>query len=75
MQGFQQKEGINYAETFAFVVKPMSYKAIFVIAAAKNWHVHQINVKTAFLYGFIEGEVYVCQSIKFDNLSGNIYKL
>ena len=36
VRGFQQKEGIDNAETFALVVKPMSYKAIFALAAAKN---------------------------------------
>ena len=61
VRGFQQREGIDYAENFASVVKPMSYKAIFALAAAKNWEVHQMDVKTAFLYGLIEGEVYVRQ--------------
>ena len=56
---FQQREGINYAETFASIVKPISYKAIFAIAAAKNWEVHQMDVKTAFLYGLIEIEFYI----------------
>ena len=59
VRGFQQREGIDYPETFALVVKPMSYKAIFALVAAKNWEVHQMNVKTAFLYGLIEREVYV----------------
>ncbi len=36
VRGFQQQEGINYSETFAFMVKPMSYKAIFAIVVAKN---------------------------------------
>jgi hypothetical protein len=33
------------------VVKPMSYKAIFAIAAARDYAIHQMDVKTAFLYG------------------------
>ena len=75
MSGFQQREGIDYAETFSFVVKPMSYKVIFAIAVAKNWEDDQMDVKTAFLYRFIEGKVYVWQPTGFDNLSGDIYKL
>ncbi len=59
MRGFQQTEGIDYAETSALEVKPMSYKAIFALAAANNWDVHQMDVKTVFLYGLTEGEVYV----------------
>ena len=45
---FQQKEEIDYHETFASVVKPMSYKAIFAIAAAWDWDIHQMDIKTAF---------------------------
>ncbi len=75
MRGFQRKEGIDYAETFASVVKPMSYKVIFALAAAKNWEIHQMDVKTAFLYELIEGEVYVRQPTGFDNQSRQVCKL
>lgn len=57
VRGFQQKESINYVKTFASVVKSMSYKAIFANLAAKDWDVHQMDIKTACLYGFIEGKV------------------
>lgn len=50
VRGFQQPEGIEYHETFASVVKPTSYRAIFAIAVARDWEVHQKDVKTAFLY-------------------------
>lgn len=72
---FQKREGINYAETFASIVKLMSYKAIFTIAATKNWEVHQMDVKTVFLYRLIEWEIYVWQPTGFDNLSGEVCKL
>ena len=49
VRGFEQREGIDYNETFASVVKLMSYKAIFAIAAANDWEIHQMDVKTAFL--------------------------
>ncbi len=75
VRGFQQREGINIAEIFASLVKLMSYKAIFALAAAKHWEVHQMDVKTAFLYGLIEGEVYVQQPTGFDNRSGQVCKL
>lgn len=75
MRGLQQREGIDYAETFASVVQPMSYNAIFAFAAAKYWDVHQMDVKTAFLYGLIEGKVYVRQPTSFDNQSGEVCKL
>ena len=37
VRGFQQREEIDYAETFASVIKPKSYKAIFALACANNW--------------------------------------
>ncbi len=48
VRGFQQRERIDYAETFASVVKPISYKAIFALSYANNWEIHQIDVKIAF---------------------------
>ncbi|SMR58220.1 unnamed protein product [Zymoseptoria tritici ST99CH_1E4] len=59
VRGFEQREGINFLETFAAVVKLMSYRIMFALAAKFNWHVHQMDVKTAFLYGKVEEEIYV----------------
>jgi hypothetical protein len=59
VRGFEQEEGIDFNETFASVVKPMSYKALFVLACVMGWHIEQMDVKTAFLYGAIDAEVYV----------------
>lgn len=53
----------------------MSYKAIFAISAAKNWQIHQIDVKTVFLYCLIEGEVHVRQPQRFDNGTCQLCKL
>ena len=75
VRGFQQKEGIDYAETFASVVKLMSYKAIFALACANNWEIHQMDVKTAFLYGLIEGEVYVNQPHGFNDGTTRVCRL
>ena len=59
MRGFEQREGLDYNDTFASVVKPMSYKLLFAIAAAYDLEIEQMDVKTAFLYGNIDVEVYV----------------
>jgi hypothetical protein len=45
-----QLEGLDYNETVATVVKPMSYKTLFAIAAALDLEIEQMDVKTAFLY-------------------------
>ncbi len=57
VRGFEQVEGLDYFETFASVVKPMSYKALFAIAAALDLEIEQMDVKTAFLYGKIRGHL------------------
>lgn len=61
VRGFTQEEGIDYDETFASVVKPISYKALLAIAAALDLEIEQMDIKTAFLYGDIDHEIYVEQ--------------
>ena len=61
VRGFEQREGLDYNKTFASVVKPMSYKAMFTIAAAIDWDLEQMDVKTAFLYRDVEEEIFVEQ--------------
>ncbi|SLM33332.1 gag-pol polyprotein [Lasallia pustulata] len=72
VRGFEQKEGIDYNETFASVVKPMSYKAIFAIATALGLYMEQMDVKIAFLYGDIDEEMYVEQSNGLDQIPGKV---
>ena len=59
VRGFEQRYGIDFNETFAAVVKPMTYKALFAIAAQEDWEIEQMDVKTAFLYGTLDDDVYV----------------
>jgi hypothetical protein len=58
-RGFSQQEGENYDETFAPVAKYTSIRAIISLAASMGWSLHQMDVKTAFLNGLIEEEVYI----------------
>ena len=43
------------------MVKPISYKAIFIITAAIDWDLKQIDVKIVFLYGDVEEEIFIEQ--------------
>ena len=61
VRGFKQQEGLNYYKTFASVIKPISYKLLFAIAAANDLEIEQMDVKTAFLYSNIDTEIYVEQ--------------
>ena len=57
-RGFSQKEGIDYDETFAPMARYTSIKTIIAIASTVGWKLDQMDVKTAFLNGIIEEEVY-----------------
>ena len=58
-QGFCQKEGIDFEETFAPVARLEAIRIFLAFAASKGFKVFQMDVKSAFLNGFIEEEVYV----------------
>ena len=58
-QGFSQIEGIDYEETFALVARYSSIQMILSLSAQMEWHIHQMDVKTMFLNGVIEDEVYI----------------
>ncbi|KAE8724080.1 cytochrome P450 71A9-like [Hibiscus syriacus] len=61
VKGFQQKEGIDYNEIFSPVVKLSTIRLVLKIVAAENLHLEQLNVKTAFLHGDLEEEIYMRQ--------------
>jgi hypothetical protein len=75
VRGFTQEEGIDYNETFALVVKPMSYKALFAIAAALDLEIEQMDVKTAFLYGYIDHKIYIKQPHHMSDGTSKVCKL
>jgi hypothetical protein len=60
-RGFSQREGEDYDETFSPVAKYTSIRSIIAIASAMGWKLHQMDVKTTFLNGVIEEEVYIEQ--------------
>jgi hypothetical protein len=60
-RGFSQKEGEDYDETFSPVARYTTIRSIISIASVMGWKLHQIDVKTAFLNGVIEKELYIEQ--------------
>ena len=57
--GFSQIKEIDYEETFAPVARYSSMQTILSLSSQMGWHIHQMDVKTAFLNGVIEEEVYI----------------
>lgn len=59
VRGFEQVYGIDFDETYASVVKPPTYKLFFALQAHFGWKCHQMDVKTAFLHGDVDEEIFV----------------
>jgi hypothetical protein len=74
-QGYTQVEGIDYDETFAPVAKLSSLRAILALAAELNLEVHQMDVKSAYLNGELEEEIYMEPPPGFDVPEGMVLKL
>jgi hypothetical protein len=75
--GFSQKEGIDYEETFSPVARYTSIRTIIALAAKMKWKLHQMDVKTAFLNGVIEEEVYIekPQGFEVEDRKSHVCKL
>ncbi|KAJ9553541.1 hypothetical protein OSB04_017587 [Centaurea solstitialis] len=61
IQGFRQKPGIDYFDTYAPVARISTIRLLIALAAIHNLVVHQMDVKTAFLNGELDEEVYMKQ--------------
>jgi hypothetical protein len=60
-KGYAQTYGIDYEETYSPVTKMTTIKAIIAMVATKGWSLHQMNVKSVFLHGDLQEEVYMEQ--------------
>nr|GEX89271.1 retrovirus-related Pol polyprotein from transposon TNT 1-94 [Tanacetum cinerariifolium] len=65
--GFTQEEGIDYDEVFARVARIEAIRIFLAYASFMGFLVYQMDVKSAFLYGRIKEEVYVCQPPRFED--------
>nr|GEX16614.1 putative ribonuclease H-like domain-containing protein [Tanacetum cinerariifolium] len=76
-QGHTQEEGIDYNEVFALVARIKAIWLFLSYACFMGFKVYQMDVKSAFLYGTIKEEVYVCQPLGFEDLDypDQVYKV
>jgi hypothetical protein len=58
-QGYSQKEGIDYKETFPIVARLEVIMILLAFSMAKGFKLYQMDVKSAFLNGVLEEEVFV----------------
>ncbi|GJY38414.1 retrovirus-related pol polyprotein from transposon TNT 1-94, partial [Tanacetum coccineum] len=76
-QGYNQKEGIYFDETYAPVARLESIRILLAYACAHDFKLYQTDVKSAFLNGFINEEVYVAQPPRFIDFEkpNHVFKL
>ena len=67
-KGYRQKEGLNYFKTYSPVSRITSIRMLIAITALNNMEIHQMDVKTVFLNGELDEEVYM------DQLEGFVVK-
>jgi hypothetical protein len=76
-QGYTQIEGLYFGETYAPVVRLEAIRILLAYACAHNIKLYQMDMKSAFLNGYIQEEVYVEQPLDFedDKKPNHVYKL
>jgi hypothetical protein len=66
-KGFQQRDGIEYTETFNPVIKPATIRILFSLALHYSWPLKQLDVSNAFLHSHLTEEVFMEQPTDFKN--------
>ena len=76
-KGYNQEEGIDYEETYAPVARLEAIRMLLDFASIMDFKLYQMDVKSAFLNGFIQEEVYVDQPPRFGNSDkpNHVFKL
>jgi hypothetical protein len=77
LRGFTQRPGVDYDETFSPVVKPATVRTVITLAYSRDWPIHQLDVKNAFLHGTLTETVFYSQPIGFVDAAhpGHVCKL
>ena len=64
-RGFVQREGIDFEEVFALVARMESVQLLLALTTAKDWRIHHLDIKSAFLNGELVETVFVRQPSGF----------
>jgi hypothetical protein len=73
-KGYMQREGVDFNEVYAPTSKHVTLRALLAVAAEQDLEVHQMDIKTAFLHGELEEEIYIEQPKGFE-LPGMVCRL
>jgi hypothetical protein len=66
-KGFHQQPGIDFAETYSPVVKPITICTVLSIAVSAGWEIRQVDVSNSFLHGLLQETVYMAQPPGFQH--------
>jgi len=61
VKGYSQQYGVDYTEVFALVARTETIRLVVALAAQRGWAIYQLDVKSAFLYGELNEEVFMEQ--------------
>ena len=77
VKGYAQMFGVDFSETFAPVARLDTIRMLLALAAQKGWLIHQLDVKSAFLNGYLEEEIFVEQPEGFavQGKENKVYRL
>lgn len=75
VRSFKQEEGRDYDEKFSPMARFESIRVILALAASERMHKMQFDIKTAFLNGTLEEDIYMKQPQGFENGTGRVCKL
>ncbi|KAJ0621772.1 putative RNA-directed DNA polymerase [Helianthus annuus] len=74
-KGFNQREGLDFGETFSPVVKMTTVRIVLKLAVNNNWPLYQMDVNNAFLYGMLSEDVYMTQPQGYSSKDNKVCKL
>ena len=61
VKGYNQIEGVDFNETFSPVMRPQIIRLVLIVALSCGWEIHKLDIKNAFLHGFLKESVYMGQ--------------